>query len=334
MKAILGLVILWSFQTAHAKELTFKFDIYSSGPMIYACNAGIKHEARQCRQVCHLAGKPAIPEFLCQAGDHDCVCTGTNGGAYLMDFMRYRFRKWNGGSWSASSAHAAAQASNTNVYSEVALQTNMANPFAVKLDQVNFNLGSEQYGAKFFVDICFRGSQIDYYSPEALADVATSNLAAAAVTVSDVSSLSAGHPVGPGGVPGTFRDYLKLSGLRSRARVICDVQAHGRFKYAHNGSGQYNGQYDTLDNEVVLRPRSNRMGNGRFNFFRESNWVKPTASTQVLLNTWINRNNSAHPRFCIVRYEFEETTCAERKWQRHDARVCLQTKIEEATTEE
>lgn len=330
---LFALVLLFISQIGFAKELTFKFDIYSSGPMIYACNAGLRHYKNQCSQVCHLAGRPAIREYLCQRGDHDCVCTGTNGGAYLMDFMRFQYRKWNGGVWSANANRGALQAQTNQSYAEVSqLAENYLNPLDTKLDQVNFNLGSEQYGANFFVDICFRGSQIDYYSPDNLLSVATSNLAKAAVTVTDVTSLSPGNPVGPGGVPGTFLDYLKLSGLQAKATILCDVQGHGQYKYAHNGGTAYQGDYDTLDNELNFVSGQEQSNRGH-NFFYTSNWIRPSASTQVLANVWINRNTPHHPRFCVVRYHFEETTCAERKWQRHDARVCLQTSIEEAVAE-
>ena len=318
--------------TVLGKELTFYFDIYSSGPMIYACNAGIRHHRNSCKQYCHLAGKPAIPEYTCKPGEHNCVCTGTNGGAYLMDFMRFNYNKWNGGAWTSQSYRGSAKASSNNVYNEIRNVSGNQNIFATKLNQVNFNLGSEQYGAEFFVDICFRGSQIDYYNPDKLLDVATSNLAKAAMTVTDVTALSPNHPVGPGGVPGTFQAYLKLSGLKSKAVLVCDVQGHGRFRYAHNGPAPYQGQYDTLDHELNLTP-NNEMKNKGVNYVTQSRWIRPSASSQVLINNWINVNNSNHPRFCVVRYYFQETTCADRAWQRHDARVCLFTSIEEAAVE-
>jgi hypothetical protein len=103
--------------TASAKELTFFFDVHSSGPEIYPCDAGLWQGNQE--KFCHYKGtstacNPAdlgktpvnpgqtVKDYLgnpVKADDpkHACICTGSNGGAYLMNFMRFKAAKWEGG---------------------------------------------------------------------------------------------------------------------------------------------------------------------------------------------------------------------------------------------
>lgn len=354
--------LCWSFG-ASAKELTFKFDIYSSGPMMYACNAGLRHVATAA-QVCHYANLPATPENTCTpgvTGSHNCECTSVNGGNYLMDFMRFKYSTWQGGmngshianntnwnatGWNTTVTSGVAQAWNgSDNYAQV-LNTATAqvgtniNPLAVRLDQVTFDLGSELYGSEFFLDICFRGSQIDYFYGDPNLNATTSNAAAAAITVTDVDALGTGDTtVGPGGVTGTSLAYLNLSGLKTKATLVCDQQAVGTYPFGHNGTNYGNpavGEYDSLFSDLTFSSNGQILAGDLT--YQSANWISPTAQTSMLFgsigntsqNFWINLNNSQHPRFCVIRYWFKETTLAQRKWQRHDARVVTWTKVEEA----
>lgn len=359
------LVTLWPM-LASGKELTFKFDIYSSGPMMYACNAGLRH-VRTATQVCHYANLPATPDNTCTPGSvvgtgaHNCECTSVNGGDYLMDFMRFKYSTWQGGmngthltnntnwnafGWNPTVTSGVAQAWNgSDTYAQVlnvaqAQAGNSINPLAVRLDQVTFDLGSELYGSEFFLDVCFRGSQIDYFYSDPVLNATSSNAAAAAITVSDVDALGTGETsVGPGGVAGTSLAYLNLSGLRTRATIACDQQGIGTYPYGHNGTNYGNpmaGTYDTLYSDLSFATNGQSViGDMTYN---TSNWITPTAQASMLFgsagnsasNFWVNLNNSNHPRFCVVRYWFKESNLAQRSWQRNDARVVTWTKIEEA----
>lgn len=324
---------------ASAKELTFKFDIYSSGPMIYACNAGLRHVPPTLSggpsQVCHWAGRPATSANNCQAGQHNCVCTGVNGGAYLMDFLRYKSFRWvdgdiNNGGWNRANAEVGAKtASNDWTYAQTIPTTGRyRNPLYTQLEEVTFDLGSELYGAEFFVDICFRGSQIDYFWDDSALNVSTSNSLLSRISVTDVDQLGT-HPndpirPGPGGVDNTSTAYLNLSDLGAKAVTICDLQGVSPYRFAHNGGSAENGQYDTLDTSLNF---DNEASN---EYYYSSSWQTVTASSLNLIDGWINQSNYKHPRFCRVRYYFKERSFAERRWQRHDARVITKTIIEEA----
>ncbi len=362
MRCLLFIATCWSL-SVQAKELTFKFDIYSSGPMMYACNAGLRHVTTTA-QVCHYANMPATPENICSPGvlgSHNCECTSVSGGDYLMDFMRFKYTTWQGGmngthlsntgnwantGWNTTVTNGVAQAWNgANSYAQVlnnakAQAGSDINPLAVRLDQVTFDLGSELYGSEFFLDICFRGSQIDYFYGDPVLNATTSNAAAAAITVTDVDALGTGDTsVGPGGVTGTSLAYLNLSGLQTKATLVCDQQALGTYPFGHNGVNYTNptvGQYDSLYSDISFDTNGQSLASDLT--YQSPSWITPAAQTSVLFgsvgnssqNFWVNLNNSQHPRFCVVRYWFKETTLAERKWQRHDARVVTWTKIEEA----
>lgn len=326
MASCFGLLALAN--VAQAKELTFIFDVHSSGPMIYACNAGISHPAPPAGQYCFLANKPHTTENACtpasssSAGTHDCVCVTPPGDA-LLDFMRVQYRNWGGGQWGSTPTKVVKTSS--YAYNSESNVVDFGQPaetvLKTKLDKVTFELGSERYGATYFIDVCFRGPQIDYYSADPNWNVTghsfayTSNL-----SVTDIASSTSNE------------SYLGLAKPHYRAKMICDQQAVGNYKFAHNGTVDYweptfNGQYDQFDSDLTF---------GAFNDLN-SDFVKTKSGTDngyvALSSAWEEVFSGTiaafpkSPRFCVVRYEFKETSVNERKWQRHDARFVTKTKI-------
>jgi hypothetical protein len=122
--------------TAQAKELTFFFDVFSSGPEIYPCDAGIWQGQQP--KYCHYKGTAtncnpnelgktpgqtgvttgmttvdgsALSSYFSEA--HACICTGgtgnpntgVRGGDYLMNFMRYKAAVWEGQDGSTDPNH-------------------------------------------------------------------------------------------------------------------------------------------------------------------------------------------------------------------------------------
>ena len=97
-----------SAQSAFAINLTFQFDVNSSGPSIYACNAGIKHGGGDAN-ICYDRVTAQACSARCAAGNmnacevgqspKNCVCTGEydavgNQGTYRMDFLQANTADW------------------------------------------------------------------------------------------------------------------------------------------------------------------------------------------------------------------------------------------------
>lgn len=295
---ILGLLFLALFNTANAAELVFKFDVASSGTDIYACNAGLIHESTNA-QVCYIEGT----QTACNPGactDASCVqncrCTSDQGGAYLMDFMNAKVTPWGLTTYSTVTKNASNDSNYASIFTNV-------NSWNNRIDSLSFNLGSELYGAKYFVDVCFRGSQIEYYELNQWTNWAMF----AQATATDINATNNGI------------SYKNLSGLKVKAVFSCDLQGDGQYSLARNSSGQY----DTTLNESEI-------GSGDIGYASSESYLNANAVN--LFNTFIVSNSTHSPRFCKVRYYFTESNTSNiRKWQRHGANVCTFTKIWEGT---
>lgn len=114
MRFLTALVVLLSMANAFAVSLEFKFDVNSSGPSIYPCNAGIKH-APYASRVCYdrVTSQSCNPAEDCRdMPDCNCVCTGsTNGdGETRLDYMSVASAEWT------DNGEMAGAASNRNIY--------------------------------------------------------------------------------------------------------------------------------------------------------------------------------------------------------------------------
>lgn len=297
-----------------AKEIWVPIDVHSSGPSIYACNAGLKHPAPQLAQICHLQNTTQP----CAPGQPFCKCTSTNGGAYLMDYMRYEIAPWvdNNKDWGTYSLPQTAQAGKEQYANAV----DPKNSLAYSIKNIHINLGSEQYGACYFVDICYRGPQIDYWNPASYLNVNANFNAYGEVTLSGLDPETGTVVIGED-------DYKKLARPKGRATLHCDTQGRGNNVYAANSSGMY----DTFVNDIDWNAlQVGQAGTSDYVVGAGASFSAITTSTQTLLpQNWISYNSGKTPRFCVVRYEFCESEGAERKWARHDARFMTFTRIEE-----
>ncbi len=297
--AVLIAAVAWS-SAAHAIELQFKFDVNSSGPDLYACNVGLKHQ-NPGNQVCYIEGtQTACKPETCQdqACIDNCKCTSANGGAYLMDFFTV-----SSGAWGSTGTLPQVTTKKSGNQDFAALFTD-TDAWANRIDNLSFNLGSERYGAEYFVDMCYRGPQIEYYEKNEIVNFGM--LSQTSVTDLNVS-------------PGL--SYKTLANLATRSDWVCDTQGEGKYKYARNLSNQYN----TLDNEAVF---------GGGDIKNSTEYTPVGGSTITFQNGFIQSGTSKSLRFCKVRYYYNEKAIdALRKWQLHGAQVCTFTKIEEGEFE-
>ncbi|MFG1483023.1 hypothetical protein [Halobacteriovorax sp. ZH4_bin.1] len=199
-KLLLASALLMGAFSTQAARVQFNFDVYSSGSSIYPCNAGIKHKEPR-GQVCYnpntyesctpkrgggygvaeplvgdgdgldnlFAGLDAQPESYngsCdpQTGEGcDCVCTGEQNGDHeaTIDFMKAKITKWKDhGDPQGYSWYKKAVANNhTGNYATLLPHVKQ---FDHRIKELTVNLSSERYGAEYFVDICYRATQIDF----------------------------------------------------------------------------------------------------------------------------------------------------------------------------
>lgn len=330
MKLAAAAMLFIAAQNANAISLRFKFKTFSSGPDIYACNAGLRHDASQ-HKVCYFEDtKTACTPQECNGTTCNtrCVCTNDNGGEYLMDYMKGQYSSWNQSTvdwnqtWTSTTAQAGQGSYNTLV--------SHGDAFANRIKELSFNLGSELYGAEYFVDICYRGPQIEYFKDGVTANWSLQAQATAtdfiANSINPGDNSQAGLDMNPTGIK-----YTTLAGLKVQAITVCDQQGLGQLKYAHNNANQYN----TLVNEAGFNDWNNPTSGG--DFFRKSSQVQINSVANLISDT-IDSSTKA-PRFCRIRYIFTETDGKAgsqvlnknlRKWQRHGAELCTYTKIEEA----
>lgn len=342
MKTLLNLVaatmLLVATQNANAISLRFKFKTFSSGPNIYACNAGLLHKATN-RQVCYFEGtKNACTPNTCADGqtcNTKCVCTSSGGGEYLMDYLKAEVANWqdNGnpqGPYTAITKQAGNSDFNTLVSDSDA--------WGKTIQQMHVDLGSELYGAQYFVDVCYRGPQIEYFKDGVNANFSV--LAEAAATDFIANGTNPGDNSRDGLDMNPGLKYTQIADLTVQAFVTCDLQGLGNYVYAHN----LNGVYNTTDNEAgfVYDSSTKLPVNSVKDLFWASSSTAASSNAVNLINSLIpNVNRSQAPRFCKVRYVFSETNANKalglvnlRKWQRHGAEMCTYTRVNEDDTTE
>lgn len=204
MKKLLGFVmvgLLAASGSAFAKSVTFDFSVLSSGSDIYACNAGLRHRKRGTRTC----------RFVPGAGQ---ICTndtpGTISGDQRGDYMRVSLDRWDGYRAYRYATNRVYNGYTGTRYRQIYGRTDYGqldrwdlryfSPFMIR--DLTFNFSSERFGAEFFIDICYRGTQIQ------LDDVYTSFVAKAWVQLNDLRNTSAGS-------------YRGQSGLRVSSRMVC-----------------------------------------------------------------------------------------------------------------
>lgn len=348
MSLVAALGIFAAANSANAISLRFKFKTYSSGPSIYACNAGIQTPTTNVK-VCYFEGttNSCTPNNCDSAKaicDTRCVCTGDNGGDYLMNYGVAQYETWkdNGvqgtGGYTSAKIQSDSSGNNnwTKIFKDNTSGRNVANdnlsPFDHRISNLSFNLGSELYGAEYFVDICYRGPQIEYFADNMWAHFGLT----AQVTATDfiANGVNQGDN-NPGGRTNELDldpniKYTELAGLSVRSVVVCDLQGKGDYQFAHVG-----GQYNTTVNEADFNSSMNGPKHSQEKFISTSATSFAGNSKSLLTSADINGNDTHTPRFCKVRYIFKETNAATgtiknlRKWQRHGAEMCTYTNIEE-----
>ncbi len=332
-------IVLPMAQTATALEYRFKFKVTSSGPDMYACNAGIRTVPLNC-DVCYKENSDGTKTNVDRPGSCastatncgsriKCISRGAGNGETLMNYMTAGKRAWTD--------HSVAQAPRSNVS-----LTGQANTFKqivsdgvamdTKIEDLLFELGSEAYTAEYFVDICYRAPQHEY----ALSGVNANYSILANVGSTDF--LSVGTTKGDNNRDGLIMlnqtdlgHYTTDAAVKVSSYVVCDTQGQGTYQAAANNSGVYN----TSENEANFVIGANGLPTAGQNgsFFRSSDLRSLTGNAMDMISA-----NTSNLRFCKIRYVFTETKGQQcsgdksgmfRDWTRKGAEMCTYTVIDE-----
>jgi len=304
-KALLMVALFAATFSASAIEVSFDFTVFSSGSSIYPCNAGIKHKKAN-DVVCYERTNPtnSCNPNACETGQScDCVCSGTDG-SYLMDFTEVSYANWSDHNETYPSSSKASFAANQN--KNFLFSNNVdangkvsGNYFDKQLTSLNFNLGSELFGAEYYLDVCFRGPQIDY----ATAGINTNWVANAEATIQDLT--------------GGYASYAAVAGLTVDSEIVCDYQVAGQPNALNYVPGS-----DVFDgNDAITLIDNASLGYSTAVAAGDDNITGPGKKA---------------PTFCRVRYTFSEATNLSgkeqfRPWKTQAAKVCTKTSIEEPT---
>ncbi len=302
-KALLAVALLVAANSASAIEVSFDFTVFSSGSSIYPCNAGIKHAKAQ-DVVCYERTNPrnSCNPNLCEEGKScDCVCSGTDG-SYLTDFASVKYTKWSDhddryprrnkkASFAADGTKNFLFSNDVDMFGE-----KQGKYFDNQLSSLSFNLGSELFGTEYFLDVCYRGPQIDYHN----AGIDTNWVAKAEATIQNLSD--------------TYSSYANVAGLKVKSEIVCDYQNEVSYDVNETPGNE------ALDEDDSYRLIHNqRLGlntgvaNGRRN---------------------ITGHGKKAPNFCRVRYTFTEGHKLSgkeqfRPWETQAAKICTRTSIED-----
>jgi hypothetical protein len=200
MKRVLPLPFSLLSSSAFAVSLQFNFDVNSSGPSLYACDAGLRHEAHA-STICYDRETQTACTPSSGQEEQNCICTGPSGQDSKMDSLVASTADWsdNGGA-----------PTNTATTTVTAGDTSFARVFTgntewtKQLTSLVFNFGSTRYGTEFYLDVCFRGPQVKQQGTP-------NHVAVLNTTITDLVAAN----------------YSDLSDLNVKATVTCDLQGEG-----------------------------------------------------------------------------------------------------------
>ncbi len=293
-KLMVAAVILMAYQSAFAVSLVYKFNVNSSGPDMYACNAGIRHVEST---VCHIRGNPNVtcdPTLSCGPGQNcnisNCICT-QGQDSNRADQVLAKYTKWTDHDYSAAGPLQSKSLIANGNWQQLFTDTDAWNWELTSDDIANtsgrnlvFNLTSAAYGTEYFVDICYRGPRIDL--PGSTGGV----FAFGASTYGD-DSFGEQFP------DGVLARYLELAKLSTKVQVQCYSQP-----------GNFTTPIGTWGPQLM------------------------SGQTVNFVNNYTLASLPNIPKFCKVRYYYTETASAFRANTTQKARMCTYTSIDEPGT--
>ena len=248
------------------------------GDDIFPCNAGISHPPAAA-DVCYKPGTKTTCDPQTDIGS--CLCYSSSGGDSVSAHASPIFANGTSKNYGLSSSTATNATSNSL----------FANSWENRIEELKFNLSSERFGTKYFVDFCYLGPiQVMVKDDSGTRDMTWGNYYITATgTLTDVILGNAA--------------YSQIAGLNVSMEVRCDLRNHGR-----------------LWGPRVPAERAPSADIDDPDFFYSTSNMSVISSFSI--STMINRSAFDVPRFCTIRYIFSETNdSALREWQIRQADV-------------
>lgn len=286
--SMLGMT-LFTAQSAFAINLTFQFNVNSSGTSMYACNAGIRHADTPAICLDVNTGNSCVPTPITVSS---CICTSTGTSAsYDRDYLKAKSADWTDRNESVGTITETETQAKNSTSSFNSLFADDETALTKQITELSLNLGSEDYGAEYFVDICYRGTQVTQGS-------SSNNYSLAGkVTVTNLRASETGAP-----------NYQSLADLQGKAEVKCVMD-----------------KFATFADTIPSMENPNYIKNSGTTYSS----LSTSASQLSLLSdaTMSTTTGDKIPRFCITRYFFKEKATAERQWKLQQARTAIFTEI-------
>jgi hypothetical protein len=305
MFAVIMSVLLLGLIQANAISLRFKSKIFSSGPDIYACNAGIASAFLQ-NSVCYFKGTknfctPTKCDTAKENCNTNCICLdkGGNGDSYVNKLL-LKSRPYNSNGNLVQHTKNGAGPKFEAVFTAV-------DSWKTEISDVATHFMTEAYTGSYFIDICYRGTQIPngggYF-------VLSSEAAAIPFLVTDPIGFNSFDNNRNGldlNVVGEI--YTEKAGLTVERFVVCGTNSNTS-EFAINGT-----------TGVPSGPVAGAT------FYHSSAEASLRASSQT-----VSHGSTIDPKFCKVRYIFRETNWKsalplKRDNQGEGAEVCTYTSI-------
>jgi hypothetical protein len=283
-----------SYQSAQAADVTFNFLVNSSGADLYACDAGIWEP----QGPPHLFyNRPTGAQSNLQAR----VGTYNNGNPILSwtDILVQGNTQLPvlGVPAFHTAAYPAGYPALTPVITR--LNTVLANQDyaggGTSAGELTFNLASDVYGARYFVDFCFRGSQVPYATGSYDYQIADY------VTAADIPS----------------GNYLANSQLEVQGKLVCDKRTSPT---AENwASTQIIDLFSlgAVGLDGVPLPQTITTAANSFSGSGQSVFGSPASLTLT----------NAPAKYCVIRYIFRELATSQRVWDINSAEFTINLSV-------
>lgn len=275
--------------SAQAADINFNFMVNSSGSDLYACDAGIWEPLFM-----------MVPPF------------GARGSGAQSN-IQASVGAYNNGNPAGPFSPIQVQA-NTVLPPPVAFHTvaypsgypGFLNPVIDRLNTVvynsnagtqngelTFNLASDYYGARYFVDFCFRGSQLPYLSGDYQYHVRD------AITATDVLS----------------GNYLADADLDVQGKLVCETRSSSEAEDWSSTTINDLFAVGLLGLDGVPPSQTNTTATYDFNSTMQHVFGSIASPLDVDLN--------APAKYCVIRYIFREKSTGPRKWDINTANFTI-----------
>jgi hypothetical protein len=298
---------------AQAISIRAKSKIFSSGPKIYICNAGVSTAQPQ-GQVCYFNGNPANPACTPLSCDKakencntNCICTTDPGQSYpaRLEAKGLDYNN-NNDSQAVPYVKNADGMKMNSIYSG-------SDAWSKRIFDIATYFAQEIYNGSYFMDICYRGSQIPNTNGWFQVTTQASAIPFEVLDAQGFKSLD------------NNRNFLNFDistelGKEYTSKANLTVQ-----RYVRCGATQAAAEF-TLDGATGLPNNASSVS---------------TESPMTVSAQTVEHGGFTDPKFCKVRYVFRETNYKSpinlrlpRDHKAEGAEVCTYTKINDPKPQE